>query len=165
MTAAAARFTCSDPQAGDFEFSDVEAVLDALEAGLVSAGTPLFDSARQSLQPLGVHPEIRAAWAARSRYQPPVGGLSLPELPSITAVVRAAAEPDDERERRRAAFAAVRVGARRPESGGEARQRPIALAALLWAALLLGLVGAAVVIFAARLAELAAAAAGRVSSH
>ena len=26
MTAAAARFTCSDPDAGDFEFSDVEAV-------------------------------------------------------------------------------------------------------------------------------------------
>ena len=165
MTAAAARFTCSDPDAGDFEFSDVEAVLDALEAGLVSAGTPLFDAARQSLQPLGVHPEIRAAWVARSRYQPPAGGLSLPELPSITAIVRAVPEADDERERRRAAFAAVRVGAPRGNPGAGSRQRPIAIAALLWAALLLGLVGAAVVIFAARLADLAAAAVGRVSGH
>ena len=164
MTAAAARFTCSDPDAGDFAFTDVEAVLDALEAGLVSACTPLFDAARQSLQPLGVHPEIRAAWAARSRYKPPAAGLSLPELPSITAIVRAVPEADDERERRRAAFAAVRVGAR-GNTGAGSRPRPIAIAALLWAALLLGLVGAAVVIFAARLADLAAAAVGRVSGH
>jgi hypothetical protein len=165
MTAAAARFTCSDPDAGDFEFSDVEAVLDALEAGLVSAGTPLFDAARQSLQPLGVHPEIRAAWAARSRYQPPTAGLSLPELPSITAIVRSAPEADDERERRRAAFAAVRVHAPRADAGAGSRDRPIAVAVLLWAVLLLGLVGAAVVIFAARLADLAAAAVSRVSNH
>jgi hypothetical protein len=165
MTAAAARFTCSDPDAGDFEFSDVEAVLDALEAGLVSAGTPLFDAARQSLQPLGVHPEIRAAWTARSRYQPPAAGLSLPDLPSITAIVRSVPEADDEREQRRAAFAAVRAGAPRGDSGAGSRQRPIAVAALLWAALLLGLVGAAVVIFAARLVDLVAAAIGRVSSH
>jgi len=89
----------------------------------------------------------------------------LPELPSITAIVRAVPEADDERERRRAAFAAVRVGAPRGNSGAESRQRPIAIAALLWAALLLGLVGAAVVIFAARLADLAAAAVGRVSGH
>ena len=164
MTAAAARFTCSDPDAGDFEFSDVEAVLDALEAGLVSAGTPLFDAARQSLQPLGVHPEIRAAWADRSRYQPPAG-LALPELPSITAIVRSIPDSDDERERRRAAFTAVRVGAQRASSGTGARSRPIALAALLWGALLLGLLGAAVVIFAARLIDLAAAAMGRVSGH
>ena len=165
MTAAAARFTCSDPDAGDFEFSDVEAVLDALEAGLVSAGTPLFDAVRQSLQPLGVHPEIRAAWTSRSHYQPRAAGLALPELPSITAIVRSVPEADDERERRRAAFAAVRVGAPRADPGAGGGPRPIAVAALLWAALLLGLLGAAVVIFAARLADLAAAAVGRVSSH
>jgi hypothetical protein len=161
---AAARFTCSDPEAGDFEFSDVDAVLDALEAGLVSAGSPLFDTVRQSMQPLGTHPEIRVAWAARSRYQPS-GGLSLPELPSITAIVRAVPEEDDQRERRRAAFAAVRAHAPRPRQDPRGRSRPIAVAALLWGLLLLGLVGAAVVIFAARLAELAAAAVSRVSGH
>jgi hypothetical protein len=164
MTAAAARFTCSDPQAGDFEFTDVEAVLDALEAGLVNAGTPLFDAARQIMQPLGTHPEIRTAWASRSRFQP-IGGLSLPELPSITAVVRSIPEPDDERERRRAAFAAVRAGAPRAEPGAGSGSRPIAVAVLLWGLLLVGLVGAAMVIFAARLAELAAAAVERVSGH
>ena len=164
MTAASARFTCSDPQAGDFEFSDVEAVLDAVEAGLVNAGTPLFDAARQVMQPLGTHSEIRAAWASRSRYQP-IGGLSLPELPSITAVVRSVPEAEDERERRRAAFAAVRSGTPRAEPGAGSSSRPIAVAALLWGLLLLGLLGAAVVIFAARLADLAAAAVSRVSSH
>jgi hypothetical protein len=162
---AAARFTCSDPDAGDFGFSDVEAVLDALEAGLVTAGTPLFDAVRQSLQPLGVHPEIRAAWAARSRYQPPAAGLALPELPSITAIVRSVPDADEERERRRAAFAAVRFGAPRTNPGAGSGPQPIAVAALLWAVLLLGLVGAAMVIFAARLADLAAAAMGRISGH
>ncbi len=164
MTHAAVRFTCSDPEAGDFEFSDVEAVLDALEAGLVSAGTPLFDAVRQSMQPLGTHPEIRAAWVARSRYQP-IGGLSLPDLPSITAIVRAIPEADEQQERRRAAFAAVRAGAPHAEPGAGGRPRPIAVAALLWGLLLLGLVGAAMVIFAARLIDLAAAAVGRVTGH
>ena len=31
------RFVCTDPDAGDFEFVDVDAVLDALEAALVQA--------------------------------------------------------------------------------------------------------------------------------
>ena len=46
------RFRCSDPMAGDFEFADVEAVLDALEAALVSPDTPMLDTARQSWQPV-----------------------------------------------------------------------------------------------------------------
>ena len=65
------RFVCTDPDAGDFEFADVDAVLDALEAALVQPATPLFDAARQSWQPVGMHPEIRAAWEARLRYRPP----------------------------------------------------------------------------------------------
>jgi len=66
-----ARFVCSDPDAGDFEFADVEAVLDALEAALLQPATPIFDAARQSWQPVGLHPEIRAAWEARLHYRPP----------------------------------------------------------------------------------------------
>ena len=77
------RFVCTDPDAGDFEFADVDAVLDALEAALVQPATPLFDAARQSWQPVGMHPEIRAAWEARLRYRPPAAsGLGLPALPS-----------------------------------------------------------------------------------
>ncbi len=83
------RFVCTDPDAGDFEFADIDAVLDAIEAALVQPATPLFDAVRQSWQPVGMHPEIRAAWEARLRYRPPAAsGLGLPALPSMTALAR-----------------------------------------------------------------------------
>ena len=63
-------------------FPDIEAILDALEAALVSADTPLFDAARQSWQPVGLHPEVRNAWEARERFRPPAAGrLVMPPLP------------------------------------------------------------------------------------
>ena len=78
----AERFLCSDPEAGDMSFADVESILDALEAALVSADTPLFDAARQSWQPVAMHPEVRQAWEARARFRPPGGSaLVLPTFP------------------------------------------------------------------------------------
>jgi hypothetical protein len=159
-----ARFVCSDPDAGDFEFADVEAVLDALEAALLLPVTPIFDAARQSWQPVGLHPEIRAAWEARLRYRPPPAtGLGLPELPSVTAIVRSLPEGDDERARRQEAFARVRshlpAAVRAPS---EDRSPRLATVALLWAVALLAIVGWLVVTFAARLSDFAAAAAGIV---
>jgi hypothetical protein len=170
------RFVCTDPDAGDFEFADVEGVLDGLEAALIHPTTPLFDAARQSWQPVGMHPEVRAAWEARLRFRPPTGdGLRLPELPSITALARSlpqgeGAEDDRaEHERRREAFAKVKAPAR----GLPRAQVPVeigthstrdsgaprfAAMGLVWAALLLAVVGWALVTFAARLSELAAAA-------
>jgi hypothetical protein len=151
-----ARFVCSDPDAGDFEFADVEAVLDALEAALVQPATPLFDAARQSWQPAGLHPEIRAAWEARLRFRPPSAtGLALPELPSVTALVRSLPEEPAEHDRRRDAFARVRAS----EPDGEGAPRYAALG-VVWALVLLTLVGWVVVVFAARLAEFAAGAVG-----
>ena len=153
-----ARFVCSDPDVGDLEFADVEAVLDAVEAALVHPATPLFDAVRQSRQPLGVHPEIRAAWERRLHYCPPGGArLGLPDLPSITAIVRAAPEADDEAERRRTAFAAVRAGVTREAPRGPRRR--VTLAVAFGVALLLGLVAWSVLAFAARLTEMAAMAA------
>ena len=154
-----ARFVCSDPDAGDFEFADVEAVLDALEAGLVQAATPLFDAARQSWQPVGLHPEIRAAWERRLRYRPPIGAeVALPELPSVTTLVRSLPEDESERERRREAFARVRIpGATASRTPPEGTRAPrFAALGLLWAAVLLGLVGWVILTFAARLTEFAA---------
>jgi hypothetical protein len=155
------RFVCSDPDVGDLEFADLDAVLDALEAALIQPTTPLFDSARQSWQPVGLHAEIRAAWEARLRYRPPsAAGLGLPELPSVTALVRSLPEDDGERDRRREAFARVRA----PEHAvvhatpRDNREPRFAAAAVVWALLLLAVVGWVVVVFAARLSELAAAA-------
>jgi hypothetical protein len=157
----AARFVCTDPDAGDLEFADADAVLDALEAALVQPGTPLFDVVRQSRQALGLHPEIRAAWEDRLRYQPATPGLGLPPLPSMTALVRSLPEDDDELMRRRQAFARVRAGRLPPvPKNAPAHQRSHRYAALgiAGALILLAIIGWAVVAFASRLSSLAAGA-------
>lgn len=150
------RFVCSDPDAGDLEFADVEAVLDAVEAALVESGTPLFDAVRQSWQPLGLHAEVRAAWEHRLRYRPPTPGLGLPPLPSMTALVRSL--PDDA-ERRREAFARARAPrpALPPRESRDGAPR-FATIGLLWALAILAVVGWVVITFAARLSDVAAAA-------
>src|SRR5512138_3658721 len=145
-----ARFVCSDPDVGDLEFADVEALLDALEAALVQPETPLFDAARQSLQAVAAHPEVRAAWEARLRYRPPdAAGLCLPTLPSLTALARSA--PRD--------MAAEADVAERPvvhTRSDRSRAPRFALAGVLWALALLAVVGWVIVTFAARLADVAA---------
>jgi len=130
-----ARFRFANPPAADIELPDVDAVLDALEAAVVTPETPMFDAARQSWQPVGRHPEVRAAWAERGRYLPP--GASRPELP--------ASEPDgpDEQELRRRAWEMVKHGNRVPlaEPAPEPRRRGVgalAVAALVLMVMLLG---------------------------
>ncbi|HKU63272.1 MAG TPA: hypothetical protein VJQ44_18875 [Gemmatimonadales bacterium] len=120
------RFRFANPPAGDFELPDVEAVLDALESAVVTPETPVFDAARQSWQPVGRHPEVRAAWAERARYLPPGAGLGelMPDAvdePDEPALRRQAwemvkrgnrvplPEPATEREDRRRGFGAVAV--------------------------------------------------------
>ena len=157
------RFVCTDPDAGDFEFADVDAVLDAIEAALVQPATPLFDAARQIWQPVGMHPEIRAAWEARLRYRPPAAsGLGLPALPSMTALARSIPDEAAERELRRDAFARMRA-ALPVEVGthemGDPREPRFAAVGLMWALVVLAVVGWALVTFATRLSEFAAAAA------
>lgn len=148
----AERFLCSDPLAGDFEFADVESILDALEAALVSSDTPLFDASRQSWQSVGLHPEVRSAWEARERYRPPGSSrLSLPPLP-VPSVV----EVGDLTERR-AAYARIR-SAPRQEKDDEAPtpRRSIVALALVFGLMTLVLVGWAVVSLAVRLSTFAA---------
>jgi hypothetical protein len=155
----ARRFVCTDPDAGDLEFADVEAVLDALEAALVQPATALFDVARQSWQPLGLHPEIRAAWENRLRYRPATSGLGLPPLLSMTALVRSLPEEDDGLARRREAFARVRAGRLPPPPPGPPprdRSRRYAAVGIAWALVLLAVVGWAIVTFASRLSDFAA---------
>jgi hypothetical protein len=157
------RFVCTDPDAGDLEFADAEAVLDALEAALVQPATPLFDSVRQSWQPLGLHAEIRAAWEHRLRYRPQTPGLGLPALPSRTALVRSLPPEVDELERRREAFARVRaprLPPRGPPRPPRDRSRRFAAVGIAWALLVLAVVGWALVTFAARLSDFAASVVG-----
>ncbi|HEY9441901.1 MAG TPA: hypothetical protein VIQ25_01550, partial [Gemmatimonadales bacterium] len=100
------RFRFANPPAGDFELPDVAAVLDALEAAVVTMETPVFDAARQSWQPVGRHPEVRAAWAERARYLPPgAGRAALPPEPT---------DEPDEPALRRQAWEMVKRGNRVP---------------------------------------------------
>jgi hypothetical protein len=109
MKAMPNRFRFTDPAAGDFELPDVESVLDALEAALVTPDTPMLDLARQSWQPVARHPEVRTAWEERARFRPPGAGLDLPPLPPEEIPA-----PTDEAARRRAAYAMVVRGNRLP---------------------------------------------------
>ena len=132
-----ARFRFANPPAADIELPDVEAVLDALEATVVTPETPVFDAVRQSWQPVGRHPEVRAAWAERARYLPP--GAGRPELPTE--------EPDGpgEPELRRRAWEMVKRGNRIPLAEPALAPEPhrrglgtLAIAALVLVVMLLG---------------------------
>jgi len=154
-----ARFRCPNPPLDDLELADVDAILDALEAALVTPETPLFDGARQTWQPVSGHPEVRAAWAERARYRPPGGsGLVLPALPPPDQPI------DEELALRRAAFAQVRV---RERAGLVAADLPdprrprFAVAGVVGVLLLLLLMGWLVVALAGRVADAAARAVGR----
>lgn len=150
------RFQFSDPA---FELPDVESVLDALEAAVVGPETPMLDTARQSWQPVGRHPEVRAAWAERARYRPPGSGLALPPLPDEAAPL----DPEaDEAARRRAAYAMVVRGNRLPVQEpppSEPRPRRSIAAGLALVLVVLLLVGVAVVELATGLVRVAARAA------
>jgi hypothetical protein len=129
------RFRFANPPAADIELPDVEAVLDALEAAVVTFETPVFDAARQSWQPVGRHPEVRAAWAERARFLPP--GVARPVLPAC------APDGPDEQELRRRAWEMVKQGNRVPlaEPAVEPRRRGVgalAFAAVVVLVLLLG---------------------------
>jgi hypothetical protein len=148
------RFRFTDPAAGDFELPDVESVLDALEAALVTPDTPMLDAARQTWQPVARHPEIRAAWLERARFRPPGSGLDLPPLPEED-------EPGDpgEAARRRAAYAMVLKGNRIPAEDApspDPKPRRSIAAGLALVVVALVLIGVAVVELAGGLVRVAA---------
>jgi hypothetical protein len=148
------RFRFSDAAAGDFELPDVEAVLDALEAALVTPDTPMFDAARQSWQPVARHQEVREAWAERMKFRPPGTGLDLPPLPEEGAHAEG-----DESATRRAAYALVLRGNRVPLEEpvpAEPRPRRSIAAGLLLVLVVLLLVGLSVVELAGSLVRVAA---------
>ena len=97
--------------------------------------------------------------------RPPASGLRLPDLPTVTALVRSLPENADEREQRRDAYARVRrarVEVPPPLGPGAPadRSRRLATFGLVCALLVLALVGWALVTFAARLTDFAAGAVG-----
>ena len=150
------RFHFSEPA---FELPDVESVLDALEAAVIGAETPMFDAVRQSWQPVARHPDVRAAWSDRARYRPPGSGLDLPPLPEEDAAIDPA---EDEAARRREAYAVVIRGNRLPVEEPlppEPGPRRSIAAGLVLVLVALVLIGVAVLELASGLARVAARAA------
>jgi hypothetical protein len=144
------RFRFANPPAGDFELPDVAAVLDALEAAVVAMDTPVFDAARQTWQPVGRHPEIRAAWAERARYLPPgAGRVALPADP---------ADEPTEPELRRQAWEMVKRGNRvalpEPVEAAAERRRGTAVIVLMSLLLLVVLLGWGLVSLAGELSRM-----------
>lgn len=149
------RFHFSEPA---FELPDVESVLDALEAAVIGAETPMFDAVRQSWQPVARHPDVRAAWSDRARYRPPGSALDLPPLPEADAPLDPA---EDEAARRRDAYAAIRgnrLPVEEPLPPEPGPRRSIA-AGLILVLVALGLIGVAVLELAGGLVRVAARAA------
>jgi len=64
------RFRTSSATGTDSAWSTIGALLDALESGAVSPDDFVFDTIRQSWQPLRSHGEIAAAWRERMRFRP-----------------------------------------------------------------------------------------------
>ncbi|HEX7785131.1 MAG TPA: hypothetical protein VF653_02815 [Methylomirabilota bacterium] len=141
------RFLVSNPPADDFQLPDLEALLDALESALVTPETPVFDAVRRSWQPVGRHPEVRAAWAERARFLPP--GAHRPELPPQQE------DPEEiaEQEQRKRAWDLVKQG-HRPSP----RRRPRApMVGVMVVILLLGLLAWGVVALAGGITRVAGA--------
>jgi len=145
----AMRFRLSDPDIGELELPDLESLLDALESALVGPETPLFDTARQSWQPVGRHPEVRAAWAERARYLPQ--GAYRPELPGPEP------DPDEitEQEQRRQAWEMVKRGHRPPHRPPRRPRAP--MLGVIFVILILGLLAWGVLALAGGLSRVAGA--------
>ena len=122
------------PPGGRLELPDVEAILDALEAAVVTPETLVFDAARQSWQPVGRHPEVRAAWPSGLVFSPP----------ARDARSRPPRSPDGpgEQELRHRAWEMVKPGNRvplaEPAPAGRRGLGTLAVAALVLVVLLLG---------------------------
>jgi hypothetical protein len=97
----------------------------------------VFDAARQTWQPVGRHPEVRAAWAERARYLPPGAGL--------VALPAESADEPDEPELRRQAWEMVKRGNRVALPDGAAvvgeRRRGTGVLVLMSLLLLVALLG------------------------
>ena len=150
-------FVCSEPGVGDLAFVDVDAILDALEAALVSARHALVRCRPAELATLGHAP-------GSARRLGIAGTLSAAGFPghgasALAAIVREVGSDDEDRAVRRSAYARVR-GAAQFESAARCSDHA---AAVCWrrpspaALLVLAFMGWIVVAFAIKLNAIAGA--------
>jgi hypothetical protein len=107
-------------------FPGVEALLDALEQGLLGGEDFVFDSGQKVWIRLKDHPAVQAGWLARQRFRPlddrntlagvEANSLDFPNLGDDGITPRHGISAGDDFEVRRAAWRAIRGTAPTPET-------------------------------------------------
>jgi len=119
-------FTVTDAVGTTRLFPGVEALLDALERGLLGGEDFVFDSATKSWVRLKDHPAVQAGWLARQRFRPlddrnalagvRANSLDFPNLGDDGSTPRHGISAGDDFEVRRAAWRAIRDAAPTPQT-------------------------------------------------
>lgn len=154
-------FTVTDTVGTTRLFPGVEALLDALERGLLGGDDFVYDSGQKSWIRLKDHPVVQEGWRGRQRFRPledrnslaGVAGstVDFPGLDDDGVTPRHGIAVDPEFEKRRAAWRAIRDAAPAPTSNADrylSAERALTRSAVLGALVLLALLCAALILVA-----------------
>lgn len=154
-------FTVTDTVGTTRLFPGVEALLDALERGLLGGEAFVFDSGTQAWIRLKDHPAIQEGWRARQRFRPlddrnslagvEGNALEFPNLSDDGITPKHGISAGDDFEVRRAAWRAIRDTAPTPASHPDlylSAERVLTRGALLGAIGLVALICGALVLIA-----------------
>jgi len=159
-------FTVTDTVGTTRLFPGVDALLDALERGLLGGDDFVYDSGQKTWIRLKEHPAVQAGWRARLRFRPLEDRNSLagagraigfPGLDDDGVTPRHGIAVDEEFERRRAAWRAIRDATPAPASTPDAYlsgERALTKSAVLGAVALIALLCGALVLIARSMAAI-----------
>lgn len=149
-------------------FPAVEALLDSLEAGLLSADDIVYDAGRKEWVSLRDHPDVQAGWEERQRYRPlddrralgsvAADPLGFPRLNEDGVTPQHGIPQGDDFEVRRAAWRAIRDSAPSTHSTDlyQSGETLLKRGAFFGAVVLVALTCAALVLVATGIARLTA---------
>ena len=160
-------FTVTDTVGTTRLFPGVDALLDALERGLLGGDDFVYDTGQKTWIRLKDHPAVQAGWRARQRFRPlddrnslaGVAGNASTFPASMTTASRrgTALRWTMEFERRRAAWRAIRDAAPAPAPNPDlylSGERALTRSAVLGAVVLLALLCGALVLIARGMAAI-----------
>jgi len=160
------KFTVTDTVGITRLFPGVDALLDALERGLLGGDDFVFDPGQKSWIRLKDHPAVQAGWRARQRFRPlddrnslsGVAGntIDFPGLDDDGITPRHGIAVDEDFEMRRAAWRAIRDAAP-PASNPDlylSGERALTRSAVFGAMVLLALICGALVLIARGMAAI-----------
>jgi hypothetical protein len=160
-------FTVTDTAGTTRLFPGVEALLDALERGLLGGDDFVYDSGQKTWVRLKDHPAVQAGWRARQRFRPlddrnSLAGVTgnavgFPGLDDDGITPRHGIAVDEEFEQRRAAWRAIRDSTPAPAPNPDlylSGERALTRSAVLGVVVILSLVCAALVLIARGMASI-----------